>query len=215
MVAPSPSGWVIQNADASAFSFANSVHSTTSLSDQALVIDGVQNTPKAIITPQNSPGDITETRVEFSTTEAAGESSSAEVVFAYQDINNFIVLGTTVYGYDNEIKDVKVYKVENGTISNIVKGGSSVPVDPTQGWVDLRFQIFRPTSSELSFRVSAADHGASYQSLGTETLSDSQLPFTSGGVGLTCRHDDNHYNDLAVDGDPVGSGGRPIKMYWA
>lgn len=208
---PAPSGWVIQNADASAFSFVNAVNGVSSLSDQALEMK--PNVP--VILPNNSPGDVSETRVELSAMTTGSDDTPIGIVFAYQDIDNFLTLQTLLSGSDGDVSQVRVNERVNGSFNFLDAAGSGpLSIDPQAGWVDLRFQVFRPSGSEVSFRVSAAKHGNPYQSIGTLTLSDSGLPFTSGDVGLTSAAGFGT-NTNTVDGDPVGSGGRPIKMYWA
>jgi len=214
--APSPPGWVIQNADAQPFSFTSTVNGVNSLSDQALKMS-TSASPDAVILPDNSPGDVAETRVEFSVMTTQQQNASVGIVFGYQDIDNYLAVETLVKAYINDnVEQLVLNEKVNGTTSQLTKTGSFIDVDPSGGWVDIRIQVFRPSSSEVSFRVSAADHGNKYQSLGTTTFQDSELNFTSGDVGLTCgRLPNDSDTDVAIDGDAVGSGGRPIKMYWA
>jgi len=211
---PSPPGWVIPNADAQAFSFVDAVNGVDSLSDQALTIDASSGAAPVIL-PDNSPGNIAETRVEFAVMDRQNSGfSSAGIVFAFQDLNNSLGIETLVRPDDGTIENIHVAERVNGSNTLLKSFDSALSLDPSQGWVDLRFQVFRPSSSEVSIRVSAANHGNKYQSLGTTTFADSQLNFITGDVGLTAGRQANA-TKVAVDGDPVGSGGRPIKMYWA
>jgi len=212
---PSPPGWVIPNPSSGAFSFTGTFSGVNSLSDQALRMDTTAS-PKPVILPDNSPGNVSETRVEFAAM-SDSRNRSAGIVFGFQDIDNYLAVETLLEGYedDKQVQKVVIHEKVSGSISLLTQNGSStLSVDPTQEWVDVRIQVFRPSSSEVRFRVSAADHGNKYQSLATTTLNDSQLPFTSGDVGLTCGHQIDVGN-VAFDGDAVASGGRPIKMYWA
>jgi len=205
---------VIPNGDAQDFSFTSTVNGVNSLSDQALKMNTGAN-PNAVILPDNSPGNVSETRVEFSAVmENQGENVSGGIVFGFKDINNYLAVETLFRRFGDEVGEVVLNEKVNGSISRLTRTGDSLSVDPTSGWVDIRIQVFRPSSNEVSFRVSAADHGAKYQSLATATFQDSELNFTSGDVGLTCGHELSS-SDIAFDGDAVGSGGRPIKMYWA
>lgn len=209
---PSPSGWVIPNPDAQDFSFTSSLGNVSSLSDQALQMNPGAS-PNPIILPSNSSGGIEQMRVDCALALAGTTNSSAGIVFAYQDIDNYLSLETKFKEYAGEVSGLAVHEKVNGSLNQLVNTGSNLSVNAYEEWVDLRFQVFRPTSSELSVRVSAADHGNTYQSLGTKKFSNSELPFTIGDVGLSCGHWDAG-SDIAFDGDPVGSGNRPIKMYW-
>lgn len=210
---PSPPGWVIPNGDKQDFSFTSTINGVTSLSDQALRMDA-SATPRPVILPDNSPGNVSETRVEFSVMEEGVQDNTVGIVFGFQDIDNYLAVETLLDVFDDEVAQVSLSEKVNGATSRLTRTGSSLSVDPSQGWVDVRIQVFRPSSGEVSFSVSAADHGETYQSLGSTTFQDSGLNFTSGDVGLTCGHDIGR-SDIAFDGDPVGSGGRPLKMYWA
>jgi len=214
--APSPPGWVIPNADAQAFSFTSTFNGVNSLSDQALRMDATAS-PRPVILPDNSPGNVSETRVEFAV--MAGDATkriSAGIVFGFQDIENHLAFEAELEGFDDEVAVATLTETVNGQKSELASTGidSSLPVNPAQEWVDIRVQVFRPSSGAVAFRADAADHGNSYQSLGTVELQDSELNFTSGDVGLTCGQVESK-SAAAFDGDPVGSGGRPIKMYWA
>lgn len=206
---PSPSGWEIPNSDAKNFSFTSSVDGVTSLSDQALKISAT-STPRPIIIPTASTGGIEETRIEFAAKCRGGNAVGVGIVFAYQDINNYLMAEQGFDGNSNSIEGLRVFKNVNSSVTQL-DSDFSLGLNPANQWLDVRFQVFRPTSTEIEVRASAAKHGETYQSLGSFTYENSALPFTVGDVGIS----GGRYSTglFGVDGDPVG-GGRPIKMYW-
>lgn len=213
MVAPSPPGWNVPTSTAAGLSFVSSIQGTSALSSQALEMDSTA-TPKPIIIPDNSPGDISEVQlttsailnIDFNLNE-----TTAGLIYGFQDTDNYIAV-EVILDANGAKMDLIISEKINGTVSEVVREASDGP-DPENSWVDLRFRVSRPDSSSTVFTAEAASHGGSYSYPTEITVDDSQIAFTSGDVGLTCGHAKAD-RPIAFDGDPVGSGGRPIRMYW-
>ena len=217
MGAESPEGWSIEHGSAENWGFADGGlgenGNVSPLSSQALEFDTRDTSTDelddgaGVILPEASDGNITEARLEFSAI-IEDTATSAGLVFAYQDIDNFYVAEAHM-GYKGH--DLGVGQVQNGVYDELYTSDVELDGDPENKWQDIRIQLWQEDNDDLTTRLEIAEHQDDLEDVDTYTISDPD--FTTGDVGLVIGL--AYGQEYAwIDGDEIGTGGRPIQFFW-